>query len=98
MMTLTVFTLLAAFAIACSPAATNTPAPTPEPQITPTPEILSHVLAVKANPEHAAEFLFNPLPIGQGLFVHGRTVTIDVLLQPGWEIEEWIGQCTHHAA
>ena len=84
---LTVVTLLAAFVMACSPAATNTPAPT----TTPEPEILSHVLEVKANPEHAAEFIFNPNPIDQGLFVHGRTVTIDVLPQPSWEIEEWVG-------
>ena len=80
-------TLLAFFALACSPAATNTPAPT----TTPEPEILSHVLEVISSPEHAAEFLFNPRPIGQGLFVHGRTVTIYVLLQPGWEIDEWVG-------
>ena len=84
-------TLLAAFASGCSPAATNTPAPTPEPQITPQPEILSHVLKVIADPEGAAKFVFNPLPIGQGLFVHGRTVTIDVLLQPGWQIDKWVG-------
>lgn len=76
-------TLLAAFALACSPSATSTPAPTPEPQSTPQPEILSHVLEVIAKPEGAAEFLFNPKAIGQGLFVHGRTVTIDVLVQPG---------------
>ena len=65
--------------------------PTPTPLPTPTPITVSHVLVVIASPEHAADFLFNPKAIGQGLFVHGRTVTIDVLLQPGWEIDEWVG-------
>ena len=91
LLTVVTLTLLVAFAMACAPAATNTPAPTPEPQITPPPEILSHVLEVRANPEQAAEFLFNPLPIGQGLFVHGRTVTIDVLPREGWQIDRWVG-------
>lgn len=84
---LTVVTLLAAFVVACAPAATNTPAPT----TTPEPEILSHVLEVISDPEGAAKFVFNPKAIGQGLFVHGRTVTIDVLLQPGWQIDKWVG-------
>ena len=93
LLTVVPLTLLAAFALACSPSATSTPAPTitPEPQITPQPDILSHVLEVKASPEDAAEFLFNPKAIGQELFVHGRTVTIDVLPREGWQIDRWVG-------
>ncbi len=87
LLTVVTLSLLAVFVLACSPAATNTPAPT----ITPEPQILSHVLEVIADPEDAAKILFNPKAIGQGLFVHGRTVTIDALLQPGWEIDEWVG-------
>ena len=88
LLTVVALILLVAFAMGCSRSATNTP-----PATTPTtePEILSHQLKVIADPQQAANFLFNPNPIGQGLFVHGRTVTIDVLPVSGWEIKEWVG-------
>ena len=95
MKNLTLMTVVTVTVLFFGCAQTSTPTaplvPTPEPQITPTPEILSHVVEVLADPEGAAKFVFNPKAIGQGLFVHGRTVTIDVLLQPGWEIDEWVG-------
>ena len=71
---LTIITLLVAFAGACAPSATSTPAPTPEPQTTPEPEILVHVLKVISEPEGAAKFVYNPVPMDQGLYVQGRTV------------------------
>ena len=88
LLTVVTLTLLVAFTMGCSRSATDTP-----PATTPTsePDILSHQLKVIADPQQAANFLFNPNPIGQGLFVHGRTVTIDVLPESGWEIGEWVG-------
>ena len=75
--------------IGCGPSSVSDTAS--EPNITPTREILTHSLKVIADPEHAANFLFNPDPIGARDFVHGRTVTIDVLPQPGWTLGEWVG-------
>ena len=88
LLTVVTLTLLVAFAMGCSPSATKTP---PSPTVTTEAEILSHELKVIADPQQAAKFLFNPNPIGQGLFVHGRTVTIDVLPESGWKINEWVG-------
>ncbi len=85
--------LLAAFAMACSPAATSTPIPTITPEQTATPEatILTHELEVIVEPTETAIILLNPKPIGERQYVHGRTVTIDVLPQPGWEVDKWLG-------
>ena len=35
--------------------------------------------------------MLNPRPIGESSYVAGITVTIDVISQPGWVVEEWIG-------
>ena len=75
-------TLLVAFSMGCSRSATKTPPPT---AVTTEPGILSHELKVIADPQQAASFLFNPDPVGRSLFVHGRTVTIDVLPKSGLE-------------
>ena len=81
--------LLTLFAFGCG---TFFRAPTsPQPDVTTQTEILTHELEVKADPREAADFLFNPKPLGQGGYVSGRTVTIDVLTKPGWKVEEWVG-------
>lgn len=83
---LTVMTLAlsVAFSMGCSSSAANTPSPAATP-------ILTHELKVIADPQPAAKFLFNPIPLERDKYVHGRTVTIDVLPQLGWEIGEWVG-------
>lgn len=82
----TVILLVAAFAIACASSSdSNIP---PVPTITP---VLTHELAVIIQPTETAIVLLNPQPIGDREYVHGRTVTIDVLPQPGWEVDEWVG-------
>ena len=84
LLTVVTLTLLAAFAMGCSPSATKTPllaTATTEPEI----------LLVIADPPQAANFLFNPNPNRRGLFVRGWTVTINVLPEFGWEIGEWVG-------
>ena len=80
-----------------TPSQTAVPANTSVPLLeaaavsTPTASILSHELEVKADPPETAEFLLNPKPLGDGGYVSGRTVTIDVLPKPGWKVEEWVG-------
>ncbi len=42
-------------------------------------------------PRSAAKILLSPTPLGRGGYVRGRTVTIFVAPEPGWEIKEWLG-------
>ena len=64
---------------------------TPVPALKPTPAILTHELEVIVQPTDTAIVLLNPKPIGEHEYVHGRTVTIDVLPDSGWEVDEWVG-------
>jgi len=93
LLTAVMLTLLAAFAMACSSAATSTPAPKITPKTQPIPEsgVLTHELEVIVRPTESAIVLLNPKPIGDRRYVQGRTVTIDVLPEPSWEVDEWLG-------
>ena len=51
----------------------------------------AYELAVIADPRDSAEFVVSPTPDIGGVYPAGTTVTIDVLLSPGWEIGQWIG-------
>ena len=46
---------------------------------------------VQLIPKEAGTVVLNPRPIGESSYVAGTTVTIDVISQPGWVVEEWIG-------
>ena len=48
-------------------------------------------LDVQLKPKEAGTVVLNPSPIGKDSYVAGITVTIDVIPQPGWVVEEWIG-------
>ena len=48
-------------------------------------------LDVQLKPKEAGTVVLNPSPIGKSGYVAGITVTIDVISQPGWVIEEWVG-------
>ena len=77
------------FLIGCAPSSVSDiesePTPTPE------PAIITHELEVIVEPTDTAIVLLNPKPFGNQRYVHGRTVTIDVLPQPGWQVDEWLG-------
>ena len=92
---LTVILLVAALSIGCASSSESdtTPAPTiaPERTVTPEPAVLAHDLEVRVQPKETAIILLNPRPIGDRKYVQGRTVTIDVLPQPGWEVDKWLG-------
>ncbi len=92
---LTVILLVAAFSIGCASSSESdtTPVPTIAPQrtVTTEPAVLAHDLEVRVEPKETAIILLNPRPIGDRKYVQGRTVTIDVLPQPGWEVDKWLG-------
>jgi len=95
---ITVFTLIllvAAFSIGCASSSDSDTTPVPtitlEQTTTPEPAVLVHDLEVTVEPKEAAIILLNPRPIGDRKYVQGRTVTIDVSPQPGWEVDEWLG-------
>lgn len=79
--------ILATIAALSSLACPAIPTPTP----TPTPITITHVLEIIADPRDAADVLLNPRPISGGRYVHGRTVTIDVLPKEGWQVDLWVG-------
>jgi len=91
----TVILLLAAFSIGCASSsesyATAVPVKIPEQTIAPRSAVLTHDLVVTVEPNEAAIILLNPNPIGDRTYVQGRTVTIDVLPKPGWEVDKWLG-------
>ena len=72
-------------------ACTVAPTPIPSPTDTPTPITITHELEIILDPVDAAIVLLNPKPIEGGLYVHSRTVTIDVVPKKGWEVEQWAG-------
>ena len=61
--------------------------------ISPKPQQQSVMLSldVQLIPKEAGTVVLNPRPIGESSYVAGITVTIDVISQPGWVVEEWIG-------
>jgi len=59
---------------------------TPQPQ----PRSVMLSLDVQLIPKEAGTVVLNPSPIGKNSYVAGITVTIDVIPQPGWVVEEWI--------
>jgi len=52
---------------------------------------IARQLDIKIDPKDAATYLLNPSPLGKGGYSKGMMVTIDILPQPGWQVEEWIG-------
>ena len=60
--------------------------------VNPAPEpFLARQLDVKIDPKDAATFLLNPSPLGKGDYPQGMIVTIDILPQQGWQVDEWVG-------
>ena len=49
---------------------------------------LQLALDVQLIPEEAGTVLLNPMPLGENRYVAGITVTITVVPQPGWVVEE----------
>jgi len=72
--------------VAPAPAPTETPVPAD----TPFPFVAGQ-LDVNIDPKEAASYLLNPSPLGKGGYSKGTMVTIDILPQPGWQVEEWVG-------
>ena len=69
----------------------NPVTPQPQPQsVQPQPRSVMLSLDVQLIPKEAGTVVLNPRPIGKNSYVAGITVTIDVIPQPGWVVEEWI--------
>ena len=88
-MKVVLLTFVLALAMGCVapaplPTATTVPTATPEP-------FLARQLDVKIDPKEAAIFLLNPSPLGKGGYPQGMVVTIDILPNEGWEVNEWVG-------
>lgn len=81
--------LMALLAVACGSQSTATPIPPPTPTFA--PPAITHELQVRVDPREAAQVLLNPLPLEQSRYLSGRTVTIDVLPNPGWRVTDWAG-------
>jgi hypothetical protein len=80
---------MALLAVACGSQPTATPVPPPTPTFAPPP--ITHELQVRVDPREAGQVLLNPLPLEQSRYLSGRTVTIDVLPNPGWRVTDWAG-------
>jgi len=48
-------------------------------------------LDVQIKPKEAGTVVLNPSPIGKSGYAAGIMVTIDVIPQPGWVVEKWVG-------
>ncbi|MFQ6028026.1 MAG: hypothetical protein ACE5Q6_11080 [Dehalococcoidia bacterium] len=72
---------------------TTAPEPTSAPptNANPGPRPLSYELELIADPREGADFVVNPKADAQGAYRAGTAATIDVLLRPGWSIEQWVG-------
>ena len=67
---------------------------TPDSEAQPTPkenDMTMSSLDVQLMPEEAGMILLNPSPVDERLYVTGITVTIDVIPEPGWVVDEWLG-------
>ena len=51
----------------------------------------SAVLDMRIDPKDAAEFILNPTPLGEDGYPQGMVVTIEVLPQEGWRVDDWAG-------
>ena len=76
-------TIVLALAMGCVAPAT-VPADTPIP-------LIARQLDVTIDPKQAASYLLNPSPLGKDGYSKGTMVTIDILPQPGWQVDKWIG-------
>jgi len=74
--------IILSLVMACAPV--DTPTDTTAPYI-------PRELEVRISPNDAATFMLNPSPLGKGSYSQGMVVTIDILPNEGWKIEEWIG-------
>ena len=79
----------AAFSMGCGSSSDS--GATPVPTQTPLQAVITHELDVIVQPPESGIVLLNPKPIGEREYVAGRTVSIDVLPKPGWEVDEWVG-------
>ena len=75
--------VLMALAMGCA-------SPIPSPTDTPLAN-LAFKLDVKIDPKNAAEFILNPTPLGEDGYPQGMVVTIEVLPQEGWRVDDWAG-------
>jgi hypothetical protein len=46
---------------------------------------------MRIDPKNAAEFILNPTPLGEDGYPRGMVVTIEVLPQEGWRVDDWAG-------
>ena len=83
-----VVSLILALALGCIPE--EFPTADQSPADTPT-ALVARQLDVRIDPQDAATILLNPAPVGKGGYLRGVIVTIDILPQEGWEIDEWVG-------
>jgi hypothetical protein len=51
----------------------------------------SYKLKLSVDPGEGGTLVASPRPDGRGTYPAGTEVTIEVRLNPGWEIEQWIG-------
>ncbi len=51
----------------------------------------SYELELIVDPNQAAKFAVSPKPNSRGAYSVGTEVTIEVLPNPGWEIQQWVG-------
>ena len=82
-MKVVLLTLVLALAMGCT-------SPAPSPTATPLP-YLAFQLDVRISPNDAATFMLNPSPLGKGGYAQGMVVTIEILPDEGWEVDEWVG-------
>ena len=73
-------------AVACNPGSPPATSPTVR-EDSPTQRRLEVVI----QPAEAATFVLNPSPLGEGQYLKGMTVTIDILPNQGWTVDKWAG-------
>ena len=73
-------------AVACNPGSPPATSPTVR-EDSPTQRRLEVVI----QPAEAATSVLNPSPLGEGHYLKGMTVTIDILPNQGWTVDKWAG-------
>ena len=53
--------------------------------------IRKHDLNAIVHPDGSGIIVLNPPPMGDNKYLYGRTVTIDVIPNPGWKVDRWVG-------